>query len=294
MVGSESAAMRAKARLPNLDVLRVGGAGAQEFLHGQFTADLRRLPVGDGGFAAWCNPQGRVLFLFDVLRTDPDWLLIVPSDELPAMSRRLRMYVLRAAVEIEELAGSWAVIGLAGDAAPARGDAGRPAPGVSRWRIAERPTLAYACGPREAIATLWREIDAPAVDVARWDGFEIDALRPRVVAPLSGRFLPQELDLERLQAVHFDKGCYPGQEIIARLRYRGKVKRGLFRARTHGPAAPGDKLYAEGANTSVGDVLRTAPDTHGGSSLLLVLDFDAAGRPLHLGEPHGPAVALRT
>ncbi len=292
----DATAARAKAVLEDLGVLRVAGADAQRFLHAQFTADLKRLTPGRGGLAAWCSPKGRVLFLLDVLHAGDDgWLLVLPASELPALVKRLRLYVLRAQVLIEELSAAWSVAGLAGSAVPAALDgvgASARAGDAWIWRMTERPALAYALGPHEAVATLWDAIDAPVVDVARWESFEIEAARPRIVAPLAERFLPQEIELDRLQGLHFDKGCYPGQEVIARLKYRGRVKSGLRRGRASSPVAPGDRLYRDGSTASVGDVLRVAPGADGGCSLLAVLDLDAVDAPLHLRDAQGPRVTV--
>lgn len=289
-------AANAKALLSMLGVVRVTGADAGEFLNAQFTADLKRLPPGCGGLAAWCSPKGRVLFLIDVLNADDDgWLLLAPRDEVPALVKRLRLYVLRAKVEVDDASMRWGVIGLAGEAVPATlSDVGRGVhvAELRLWRVSAAPALAYACGPQDAIERLWNGIDALIVDAAQWDGFEIDAARPRIAGPLVDRFLPQEIDLERQQGLHFDKGCYPGQEVIARLKYRGQMKSGLRRAHTDGPVAPGDRLYRPGASASVGDVLRVAPRAAGGYTLLTVLDFAAAGGPLRLRDAEGPSVHL--
>ncbi|MGE3771592.1 MAG: folate-binding protein YgfZ [Gammaproteobacteria bacterium] len=284
----------AKARLSALGVLRISGADARDFLHGQFTANLQRLAPGHGGVAAWCSPKGRVLFLLELLNVgDEGWLLLAPASELPALVKRLRMYVLRAKVLVEDASAHWRVIGLAGSAVPASlaaiGAAER-AGEAWLWRIGADPALAYALGPQDAVAALWDGIDAPVIDEARWEAFEIEALRPRIVAPLAERFLPQELDLERLQGLHFDKGCYPGQEVIARLKYRGQLKSGLHRARSDGPAAVGDKIYRDGASARVGEVLRVAPHADGTCTLLTVLDFDATDAPLRLRDAQGPRV----
>lgn len=290
-------AANAKAALPALGVLRVSGEQAREFLHGQFTADLKRLAAGRGGLAAWCTPKGRVLYLLDVLNAGDDgWLLLAPLDEIPALLKRLRLYVLRAKVLIEDLRETWSVMGLAGSCVPGALDgAGAAARSGEAWllRATGVPALAYALGPHAALVALWEGSTAPAASGERWEGFEIDAGRPRIAGPLAERFLPQELDLERLHGLHFDKGCYPGQEIVARLKYRGQVKCGLARARTAGPVAPGDKLYRADGTASVGDVLRVAPD---GAAwrVLAVVDFDAHGTPLHLRDAQGPALVVES
>ena len=285
----------AKAALPGLGALRVSGADAGAFLHAQFTVDLKRLAPGRGSPAAWCSPKGRVLFLLDVLNLgDEGWLLLAPADEISALIKRLRMFVLRAKVTIDDLRETWSVMGLAGDVLPDTLDA----PGATTrtgdawlWRVTAQPGLAYVIGPHAAVTALWDATNAPAITATRWEALEIDAARARISGALGERFLPQELDLERLQGLHFDKGCYPGQEVIARLKYRGQVKSGLRRARTTGPVAPGDRLYRADAAASVGEVLRVAA-TADGLRLLVVINFDAVGAPLHLRDALGPTVIV--
>jgi len=276
----------AKAALTQLAVLRVSGDDTRTFLHAQFTADLKRLDLLRGGLAAWCSPKGRVLFLMHVLNLGDAWLLLAPRCEIAALLKRLRMYVLRARVTVEDLSADWSVMGLLQPAGVAPG-------GIERdgdcLRLTVTPTLSYAFGPHPAVLGHWLASALPAVDEACWEGLEIDALLPRIVAPLGERFLPQALDLERLQGLHFDKGCYPGQEVIARLKYRGQVKAGLRRAVCAGALAPGDRLYRENASAAVGDVLRVAT-TGSICRALVVIDFDATDAPLLAREPGGPVL----
>ena len=276
----------ARAALARLGVLRVTGEDARTFLHAQFTADLKRLDPLRGGLAAWCSPKGRVLFLMHVLNLGDAWLLVLPGSEIPALLKRLRMYVLRAKVAIEDLGADWSVMGLFESAGRTPGAIERHGDSV---RLTVTDTLAYVLGPHATVIDQWTASTLPAIDETGWEGLEIDALLPRIVAPLGERFLPQELDLERLQGLHFDKGCYPGQEVIARLKYRGQVKTGLRRAVSDGALAPGDRLYRENATAAVGDVLRVA--TGGSHSrVLVVVDVDATDTPLRVGEPGGPVL----
>lgn len=287
-----------KARLGDLAVLLVAGEDARGFLHGQFTADLRRLQALRGRHAAWCTPKGRVLFLLHVLDAGEGFLLLSPASEAAALAKRLRMFVLRAKVRVEEPGDSWQVIGVANPAGDALSALAAAAPGAvvalgeaRGWRLPGNSGLSYVAGPSGAVDALWQaSSELPTVDPAAWERLEIEAGLPRIAGPLAERFLPQELGLEALDGLHFDKGCYPGQEIVARLKYRGQVKSGIHRASTRGEVAAGDRLYRAGATAAVGDVLRVA---HGNedSRVLAVVDFDAAG-PLHLRAPDGPVLLV--
>jgi tRNA-modifying protein YgfZ len=285
----------AKAMLATQGVLRLSGDDARQFLHGQFTADIKRLQPGRGRLAAWCTPKGRVLFLMHVLCVDDTFLLLLPASELPALHKRIKLYVLRAKVLVEDLSPAWSVMGLANDdALPAvAGLLEQSADGAVAYRLPGTPALGYVLGPQGAVQARWDRSGATALAAAEWEALEITAGLPRIEGPLAERFLPQELGLERLDGLHFDKGCYPGQEVIARLKYRGQVKSGLFRGTTSGEPAPGDRLYRGDAAAAVGEVIRVAPLAQG-KRVLAVVDFDAAGAPLHLRASDGLPISFDT
>ncbi len=211
----------------DLTALKLAGADAATFLHGQFTTDVTGLADGQVGLSAWCDPKGRALFTFILARRDEAFLLLLPADMREAFSKRLSMYRLRADVLI----------------AAADAEAIPPIPYLS------------ATDATSPAATLIRQ--------------GIPLLHP----PTSGRFLPQELNLDDLHALSFSKGCYPGQEIIARLRYRGAVKRRLYRAGTNNNTLlqPGAALLSSGEDKQVGAVINSAI-TDQGQELLIVLE----------------------
>ncbi|HZR01893.1 MAG TPA: folate-binding protein, partial [Burkholderiales bacterium] len=125
---------------------------------------------------------------------------------------------------------------------------------------------------------------------AEWDLRMIEAGLPMVTAATQDQFVPQMLNLEKLGAVSFDKGCYPGQEIVARSQYRGEVKRRLFRLRLpQGRVAPGEEIFADGIAQSAGSVINAAAQGEG-AALLAVLRLEAVDRPLHLRTPDGPVL----
>jgi folate-binding protein YgfZ len=288
-----------KAMLDDLGVVRVSGEDARRFLHGQFTADMMRLQPGHGRYAAWCTPKGRVLFLLQVLDLRDAFLLLLPASEVAALVKRLRMFVLRAKVLVEDLGEEWRVMGVARAAAPVMHPLATASPGTivdidgtHAWRAPSVPPLGYVLGPRAAVEAVRAACALdPCVDATTWETLEIEAGLPRVAGPLADRFLPQELGLESLDGLHFDKGCYPGQEVIARLKYRGQVKSGLHRGSTGDAVAPGDRLYRAEATAAVGDVLRVAGSGEA-SRVLAVVAFDAANAPLHLRAPDGPLLRI--
>ena len=228
-----------------LTPIRIDGADASGFLHGQFTTDVTVLAPGQAGLSAWCDPKGRVIASFILARLDEAFWLLLPGALKEAFSKRLKMYVLRADVNIVDT-------------------------GIETEKILELPT--YPSG-----------IDA--------DALETTSIRqgiPWLNPETSGRFLPQELNLDHLDAVSFTKGCYPGQEIIARLRYRGAVKRRLCHATTDNKTRlePGTALIPDGEERNIGTVVNSAA-TDTGQELLIVVErpYIESGRVVAEGAP---------
>ncbi|MCW8872924.1 MAG: hypothetical protein OQK01_09945 [Xanthomonadales bacterium] len=192
--------------LPHLAAARIGGADAALFLHGQFSADIVALADGGSTFACYCSPRGQVYGLLLVCRAADEFRLVGNAELLPAMLKRLGMFVLRSRVDIggiDELAVS---------ALPAAEAVARPGEDFQPTGL----DLVYRVADDES---------GTAVARAEWKERE---LRRNVVwlgPETSERYIPQMLGFDRIGAVSFDKGCYPGQEIIARARYLGKVKR---------------------------------------------------------------------
>ena len=266
---------------PGMAVVRVRGPDAVRFLHAQFSSDVEAMPPDGVGLGAWCNPQGRVRHLFWIVRrpggTGID--LVVPAGEAEDLGRRLRMFILRTKVTVERAADR--VLGAAGPDAAAfvAGRAGRvPPPGhavESGDQIALRP-------PRDPARFLvfGPDLDGcpPDGSDARWRRLEIAAGIAWPADATRESFIPQMLNLDRLGAVSFDKGCYPGQEVVARARYLGRVKRRLYRGwMAAGPRpAPGARLRSGGE--AAGTIVAAEGEEGGkGYDLLAVLNIDRAG-----------------
>jgi tRNA-modifying protein YgfZ len=205
------------ARLNRYGLLAVTGADARDFLHRQLTNDIENLPADRAALAGWCTPKGRLLASFLVIPSSDGFLLQLARDLAPSVAKRLSMYVLRSKVKITDESDAWAQYGIwdkslaigavawEGGVVTARVDDGR------FLRIGRGLTLP-AEKPEEA-----------------WTLAEIRAGRPLISAATQDQFVPQMVNFETLGAVNFQKGCYPGQEIVARAQYRGEVKRRLKR-----------------------------------------------------------------
>ena len=228
--------------LPHLAVLRVAGPDARRFLQGQLSNDIERLETVPGLRAGLHTPQGRVIALLQLFPAGEDVLMVLPRDLATAVATQLRRVILRAKVRVEDESARHTVFGISED-------------GVRRLRILPSETPAPTGEPGTPDA--WQ-----AADIA--DGL------PQVVSATSGQFVAQMLNLDRVDGISFRKGCYTGQEIIARAHYRGRVKRRLQRFATTGARtlSPGDRIaLAEGR---VADVIQAVALPAGRQEFLAV------------------------
>jgi folate-binding protein YgfZ len=236
--------------LDSLGVLRVRGADVVSFLQGQLSNDIALLGPGRSLLAGYHNPQGRVIALLRLLQLAPDDLLaILPRELIGVVVQRLGKFVLRAKVRLADDTAAWTVTGLMGCVAGGAPSFAQqlPAPvnGVTRidaslaLRVAEEPARWLLVSP---LAQPPPVSGCSPVGAEVWQRLAIAAGEPQVYAATSEAFVAQMLNLDALGAIAFDKGCYTGQEIIARAHYRGKVKRRLqrFRARVPTQLKPGD------------------------------------------------------
>ena len=236
------------AKLDSYGLLQVAGDDARAFLHGQLTNDIEHLPAQAARLAGWCSAKGRLLASFLVIPAEGGFLLQLARDLLPAVQKRLSMFVLRSKVKISDASAAWTQYGVWEDAgAPwsvsASADGLRIALGGGRHLLLARD------GTRAA--------DAPEAD---WLRAEIAAGRALITQATQDQFVPQMVDFEHAGGVDFRKGCYPGQEIVARAQYRGAVKRRLVRLR--GAALrPAQDLFADDvAGQPAGTVVNAAGD----------------------------------
>ncbi|MCC6202165.1 MAG: folate-binding protein YgfZ [Gammaproteobacteria bacterium] len=274
--------------LPDWSVLSVAGADAERFLQGQITSDLRRLSATQALLAAWCEPDGRVLFTFLVVRRDADHLLLLcPCGRGAALAKQLGKYVLRAAVRFEVTA-HWTVSGRTDtevEAQVPRFGVVNKADGFAVTLDQGRRWLAVHSG---SVAS----DDDNAEATSAWHLADVLAGLPFVPEGLAGEFLPQMLNLDLLNELSFDKGCFRGQEVIARLHHRGRVKRRLELFEADLPHTPqvGERLYRADAPSghTAGTVFAAVPLAPDRQAILAVVLLDAAA-PLLLG-PAGPAL----
>ena len=294
--------------LDYLTVLRVSGGDAVEWLQGQLTADVADIDTSASRIAAWCSPRGRVLAIFRVL-ADPagGYRLVCERWFTAALLARLRMFILRSDVRIDDAGDTLGVAGLAGTralpdrfetwAATAGVDDAATIGEVAVTRVPGRNRRFMVTGPHDRIASIVSPRPAGGVPQAgpdAWRLADICAGVARVSEAMSDTFLPQMLDLERIGGVSFEKGCYVGQEIVARVQHLGRVRRRAYIGRAS-EAAEGDAIVDTTADGTpkVGDVVAAEPHPEGGSAAFVVLDTASAHSPgLRAAGPDGPPIRI--
>ncbi len=293
--------------LSPLTVLRVEGLDAAAFLQGQFTNDVAALGVGTAQYSAWCSPKGRMLANFVIQRSaDSTFELLLPESVAEAIAKRLRMFVLRSRVTIADASCDSVRLGVGGPgAAAAIGAALGAAPAVGKMSLLGDLAVAALPGPRYAItvapnaaASCWDRLHAvcrPA-GFAAWQWLTVRAGVPVITPPTADLFVPQAANWDALGGISFQKGCYAGQEIVARTQYLGRLKERLALAHFDGTPPPaGERLYSAAfGDQACGTVVNAAAAPDGGSDLLAVLQLAAAeSGDLHLGTLGGMSLRLQ-
>lgn len=285
------------APLAHWGLLRADGAEAARFLHGQLTQDIEHLDAGSARLAGYCSAKGRLLASFVVWRPHPETVFLACSaDVLPAALKRLSMFLLRAKCKLTDASGDWRLLGVAGrTAAAALGDALPRAP-WQRTALGEDSVIRLpdAAGVPRA---LWVQAAAqpvpalPALPLAQWQWLEVASGVVQIVGATVEQFVPQMVNLELVGGVNFQKGCYPGQEVVARSQYRGTLKRRAFLYRSDRPAQAGQEVYAaDDASQPAGMVANAASVDGLGHLALVEVRLAALDQPLQLGAPGGPAL----
>jgi tRNA-modifying protein YgfZ len=234
-----SFAALASGRLSHLGILRFSGPDALPFLQGQISNDTNRLADRSSLFAAYSSPQGRVLALIYLLPHSSGIAAIVPRELLASTMERLKKFVLRSKVKIEDAGGDLVVAGYYGEAALRQ--LGLPIPDAPGRYVEHNGIGIAAVGMKAAVGTEHRYwVIGAAADPALaptaatqierdWRLADIHAGLPQVYSSTSEAFVAQMLNLDLLDGISFTKGCYTGQEIIARTQHLGRIKRRMFR-----------------------------------------------------------------
>lgn len=286
-------------RLHDWGVIRAQGEDCAKFLHGQLSNDFEKLQPDQARLAAYCTAQGRMLASFVGARhgSDEVWLTC-SADVLPATQKRLSMFVLRAKARLSDAGTELAVLGWVGDSARARlGNHFPAAPwqkftqeGAEVIRLPDAAGQARLLwiGPAAAAMDLLQGL--PALPPEHWQWLEVMSGVARVNAATSGQFVPQMLNFELVGGVDFKKGCYPGQEIVARSQYLGKLKRRGYLLHGEVPLQSGQEVYWSGDEAQpAGMVALAGAHPEAGFDAIVELKSAVLGSgSLHLGAQRGP------
>ena len=298
----------ALADLSHLGLIRLGGEDARQFLQGQVTNDVRQVNGEHSQLSALCSPKGRMLANFRIFERDDELYLQLPRERLPAVLQRLRMFVLRSKVVLDDASDQLVRVGVAGSCAesllPAVPEPGAgsvcQAPPLTIIRLpGDRPRFELL-GPADALQAFWQrsaELAQPA-GPDFWALMDIRAGLPNVLGSTVEAFVPQMANMQLVDGVSFTKGCYTGQEVVARMQYLGKLKRRMYLAQVDAdtPPQPGDALHSPDSESGqgAGRVVDARPSPEGGFELLAVVEIASAeSAQLHLGDAGGPLLQLR-
>ena len=294
--------------LSNFALITASGVDAGTFLQGQFTNDINKISPERAQYSGYCSPKGRLLANFLLWQAGSDYFLQMPMDVAPAIQKRLSMFVLRAKVVLQDKSDDYVRLGVAGNNAEAA--ACDILPGGLTDDLAVRshdeltlirlaPQRFEVIAPARAAPGIWQKLAAHAQPVGQhvWSWLNIQAGLPVIRAATQDQFVPQMVNFELIGGVDFKKGCYTGQEIVARTQYLGKLKRRLYLAELKSSTAPsaGDPLYsADLGEQASGMIVNAALSPNGSYSLLASIQISsAATQTIRWQSLSGPPLAIK-
>ncbi|MBU1192319.1 MAG: folate-binding protein [Gammaproteobacteria bacterium] len=295
------------ADLSQLGILAVRGKDAATFLQGQCTNDVVNLAESHSQLNGICSPKGRFLATFRVFRDGEGYLLSMPRQMLEGVAKRLQMFIMRSAVILTDASDQSIRLGVSGPAAMTELSAlisSLPSAVDEVVRSGEYTVVQIpgvqprfeVHGPIAAMQKLWETLNVRAAPVgtSAWQLLDILAGLPVITPETTDAFVPQMVNYQLIGGVSFKKGCYTGQEVVARMQYLGKLKRQMYLAKIQSDAAPqpGNDLYSPAdKEQSAGKIVSAEPHPDGGYMVLAVIQIASqeAG-PLHLGSSEGPVL----
>jgi len=291
--------------LSQFGTLKVAGEEAQKFLQNLLSNDINAVNAKTAQLSSFNSPKGRMLATFLIWQSNADYFLQLPRSLTPAMLKRLSMYVMRSRVKVSDVSDEVVCVGLSGNEAASLIKQHLGTSLEQDWAVAQHDNASVIriSAQRFQINTtaqhagkLWGSLAAAAKPAgsACWDWLNIRAGIPVITPATQEQFVLQMTNLDLLGGVSFKKGCYPGQEIVARTHYLGKQKRRMFLAHVETDSAPaaGDELFsAEMAGQASGKVINASPAPGGGFDLLAVLQISSREtQTVHLQSLQGAAL----
>ncbi len=261
--------------LNDYSLLRFSGPDAPAFLQGQLTCDVLALKPGACTYGGYCNPKGRLLATFLLIADGAGFIMMLPATLAEPIRKRLAMYILRSKVQLEDISATQVACSAPGSRAP------------SALSLPGQRTLAIL--PRDQTGSI-------ATDSGAWTAADIVAGIPFITPATQEEFVPQMVNLDLIGGLSYSKGCYPGQEIVARTHYLGRLKQRMYRVLIKAETATaGQKLYCDAlGDQASGMALAATPAGDGWDALAVLQTAHARTSPYHLGAPDGPVLQIAT
>jgi len=297
------------ADLSHYALIEASGDDVVEFLQGQLTNDIKLVTDNIGQLSAYCNPKGRILANFRIFKRDDHFFLRLRSDIYEATLKRLRMFIMRSKVELIDKSDELCRMGIAGTNAtkhlssvfnklPENADESSTDDEITIIKLPGTLPQYEAYGPFEKIKNLWEKLksDASMIGENSWNILTIRAAIPEIVSETVEAFVPQMVNLQAINSLSFTKGCYPGQEVVARMHYLGKLKRRLFIGTVIGDTLPisGQSIMTGNENEEkAGQIVTASWSKDKNIEILAVLQIEKAEKEaLHIESDTGSIIEL--
>ena len=294
------------ADLSQLSLTAFTGEETVAFLQGQLTNDVRQLQTDTAQWNGYCSPKGRLLGNFLMWRQGEDYVLQMSGDIRESVQKKLAMFIMRSKTKARDASDDNVRLVIAGKQAAdtVKTEFGALPDAPMKSIQAESGTVIRVGEDKFVLSIspdlaerVWQGLTQTATPVGApvWDGLRLNAGIPMITAATQDQFVPQMVNLEVIGGVSFQKGCYTGQEIVARSQYLGKLKRRMFLAHTDVQPTPGDSLYSAVMDgQATGMVVNIAPAAEGGFDLLAVMQVESAkSSTMHLKALDGAPLVLK-
>ncbi len=299
------------ADLCHMGLISAQGEDAEKFLQGQFSNDVRQVSDSHSQLSAYCSPKGRMLAGFRIFRRGDIYYLSMPRERVEATLKRLRMFVLMSRVTLEDASETFVHIGVSGPDAVKEVQQAVGIPPQAQNEVTTHGQVSIIhlpgphprfelYGPLDDMKKVWSTLNVRCAPVGAgpWELLDILAGIPSVYEATVEAFVPQMTNLQLIGGVSFKKGCYTGQEVVARMQYLGKLKRRMYLARVHAdtPPRPGDELASPQSESGqgAGRIVNSQEHPDGGYAVLAVIIIECAENgDVFLGDVDGPKLEIQ-
>lgn len=296
--------------LSHYGLISIDGDDAADFLQGQLTNDVRDISEQHSQLSAYCTHKGRMLANFRAFKRDNSFYLRLPLSLLEPTLKRISMFILMSKVSIKDSSNALVRLGVSGPTAdehlsslisnlPKEVDDAVQSNGYTVIKVAGPHPRYEVYGDLAPMQKLWGNLDVHAAPAGAgaWEMLDIQAGIPTIYPETSEAFVPQMANMQVINGVSFQKGCYTGQEVVARMQYLGKLKRRMFRVNvdTNDLVNPGDKLFSADSSSAqgAGQIVSAQQDPDGGYSALAVMNIsDMESGKVQLHDENGPAISV--